>query len=546
MLLIGISAPAVPALLKPLLDEMLTAKELATMSSTPFLLIALFFVQGILNYIGQFSLAWANNKMIQDIQMTIFSKLLIFSSDYHHHHTAASLASKITQRVAHLKDAIGGIIPILLRDSITIVCILIWMFYVNWEIALISIIGLPTAFSIALIFRKRLRKLNRLAQLAGEKVCQVADECTKRHQIIKLFDANSYEEGRFYNITNHHRHYATKSAAVAAINAPLMQLIGMTTLAIVLYVIVQQAIAGELIGNVVAFFAALIMLYRPVGRVFSLNQSLQMILTACENIFELLDSPEAEPDTGQHKLRRVRGEIEFCNVSFRYEGMQQNALNHISLHINSGESIALIGRSGGGKTTIANLLSRFYQISEGEILLDGKNINDITLKSLRKNISLVSQNTMLFQDTVRNNIAYGELRNSSEADIIRAAKAAHALEFIEALPDGFDTLLGAGGVELSGGQQQRISIARALLKDPPILILDEATSSLDIHAEQHIQKALHSLKVGRTCLIIAHRFSTIKSADRIAVIEQGSILETGTYSTIIKKFEADIWKLQNG
>ena len=276
------------------------------------------------------------------------------------------------------------------------------------------------------------------------------------------------------------------------------------------------------------------MLLNPLKRLARVNEHLQKGLAACESVFALLDQP-VEPDAGKHTLERAKGEIEFCNVNFSYQGNNQKALNNISMHIKPGETIALVGASGSGKSTLANLVPMFYAGSEGRILLDGKEIQDLSLQSLRQNIALVSQEVVLFNDTVRNNIAYGSLHGSSEASIIAAARSAHALEFIEELENGFDTIIGEKGLKLSGGQRQRLAIARALLKDAPVLIMDEATSSLDTHSERQIQLALEEVKEGRTCLIIAHRLSTIENADRIIVIDNGAIVETGTHVELIRQ-----------
>jgi len=288
------------------------------------------------------------------------------------------------------------------------------------------------------------------------------------------------------------------------------------------------------VGEFMSFFTAMAMLLTPLKRLARVNEHLQRGLAACESVFALLDHP-VEPDAGKQILEKAKGEIEFCNVSFSYEGSDQKALENISIHIKPGETIALVGASGSGKSTLANLVPMFYTGSEGKILLDGIEVQDLSLQSLRQNIALVSQEVVLFNDTVRNNIAYGSLHESSEVAIIAAARAAHALDFIEDLDDGFDTLIGEKGLKLSGGQRQRLAIARALLKDAPVLIMDEATSSLDTHSERQIQLALEEVKEGRTCLIIAHRLSTIENADRIIVIDNGVIVESGTHSELIEQ-----------
>ncbi len=535
MLVLAISDPAIPALIKPMLDGAFIEKDPATMKWVPVLFVVLFAVRGFAAYANGVALFWVSNKVVMDLRQEMFVRILSLPSSYYDDHSSGSLLSKFTFDVTQIKEAATNAITTIVRDSLSIVGLLGWMFYIDWKLTLVAMVSAPFIAIVILIIRKRLRKMSRKVQGSMADINHVLVECINGHKLVKLYDGKEQEIRRFQEVTNANRRYSMKFAMAAVASSPMIQLITAIALAIIIYIGIQNASVDKIeVGEFTSFFAAMAMLLNPLKRLARVNEHLQKGLAACESVFALLDHL-VEPDVGKQTLERVKGEIEFCNVNFSYDGNDQIALNNVSMHIKPGETIALVGASGSGKSTIANLVPSFYSVTEGKILLDGKDIKDISLQSLRQNIALVSQDIVLFNDTVRNNIAYGNMSGSSEESIIAAARAAHALEFIEDLQDGFDTIVGEKGLKLSGGQRQRLAIARALLKDAPVLIMDEATSSLDTHSERQIQMALDEVKEGRTCLIIAHRLSTIEKADRIIVIDNGVIVETGTHAELIKQ-----------
>jgi subfamily B ATP-binding cassette protein MsbA len=485
-------------------------------------------------YANGVALFWVSNKVVMDLRQEMFIKLLSLPSSYYDDYSSGSLLSKFTFDVTQIKEAATNAITTLIREPLAIIGLLGWMFYIDWKMTLVALVSGPFITIVFMIVRKRLRKMSRKVQDTMADINHVLGECINGHKLVKLYDGKEQEINRFQKVSNDNRRYSMKFAMAAVASSPMIQLITAIVMAIIIYIAIQKAAANEIkVGEFTSFFAAMAMLLNPLKRLARVNEHLQKGLAACESVFALLDQP-VEPDIGKQTLERAKGEIEFCNVNFSYQGNAQKALNNISMHIKPGETIALVGASGSGKSTLANLVPMFYAGAEGRILLDGKEIQDLSLHSLRQNIALVSQEVVLFNDTVRNNIAYGSLHGSSEASIIAAARSAYALEFIEELEKGFDTIIGEKGLKLSGGQRQRLAIARALLKDAPVLIMDEATSSLDTHSERQIQLALEEVKEGRTCLIIAHRLSTIENADRIIVIDNGAIVETGTHSELIK------------
>jgi len=379
----------------------------------------------------------------------------------------------------------------------------------------------------------RLRMSSRSVQQAMGDVTQVLQETIEGHKVVKLFGGQRYEGARFGEQVNRVRRFMMKQTTAAAASVPIVQLLAGLALAAIVYLATQQSSGNEItVGEFVSFITAMLMLTAPLKRITGVNEPLQRGLAAAESVFDLIDQP-AESDPGRAAIARVDGAIRFDNVSFTYANADRPALQGITLTINPAETVALVGASGGGKTTLANLVPRFYRPTGGRILLDGYDLETLTLASLRANIALVSQDVVLFNDSVAANIAYGVMRDTSEADIVKAAEAAHAMEFIRAMPDGLNTLVGENGVRLSGGQRQRLAIARALLKNAPVLILDEATSALDSESERHVQAALETLMQGRTTMVIAHRLSTIERANRIVVLDRGQIAEIGSHRELL-------------
>ncbi|HEU0283029.1 MAG TPA: lipid A export permease/ATP-binding protein MsbA [Gallionella sp.] len=535
MVVVAATEPLVPALMKPMLDGTFVHKDQAMMRMVPVVIIVIFLVRGLATFIGTYAISWVGNKLVMDLRDAMFRKLLALPTRYYDDNATGSLISKLTFDVTQVTNAATTVVTISVRDSIVIAGLLGWLFYLNWQLTLLTLLMVPVIAYIIRVISKRMRTSSRDAQRAMGDITQVIEESVSAHKVVKLFGGQQYESGRFNEQANWVRRYAMKQASAAAANVPIVQMVAALALAVVVYLATLQSNADEVtVGGFVSFIMAMLMLTAPLKRLTGVSEYLQRGLAAAESVFALLDT-EGEVDSGTETIGRVRGELQFEQVQFSYGQDGRLALQDITLHIRAGENVALVGASGSGKTTLANLVPRFYTPTGGAIMLDGHNLADLTLASLRTNIALVSQEVVLFNDTVAANIAYGQMREVSEAEIVAAAQAAHAMEFIREWPEGLNTLVGERGVKLSGGQRQRIAIARAILKDAPILILDEATSALDSESERHVQAALETLMQGRTTLVIAHRLSTIEKADRIVVLQKGEIVEIGTHRELLAK-----------
>ncbi|KAF0204978.1 MAG: ATP-binding cassette subfamily B bacterial [Gallionellaceae bacterium] len=527
--------PMLPAMLKPFLDGTFVHKDDAVMYWAPAIILAIFFVRGVAGFFGSYAIHWVGNKLVMDLRAEMFAKLLSLPTRYYDDHATGTMISKLTYDVTNVSAAATTVVTITVRDSIIIVGLLGWLFYLDWKLTLLSLIVAPVVGLVIHTINRRLRNSSRDTQLAMGSITQVIEESVTAHKVVKLFGGQRYEQERFHEEINWVRRHLMKQATAALANVPIVQMVAAMALSLVIFLAIGQAQSDtSTVGGFLSFVAAMLMLTAPLKRLASVNEFMQRGLAAAESIFELIDTP-SEMDTGTTTIARANGNLAFKHVNLSYQDDERLALHDICLDIPAGQSVALVGASGSGKSTMANLVPRFYLPSSGSITLDGHDLSGLTLESLRANIALVSQEVVLFNDTIAANIAYGQMREVPEAEIIAAAQAAHAMEFIRELPQGLNTLVGEKGVRLSGGQRQRLAIARAILKNAPVLILDEATSALDSESERHVQAALETLMQGRTTLVIAHRLSTIEKADRIVVLQKGQIVETGTHRELLDK-----------
>jgi len=534
MVVLAATEPAMPALLKPTLDEGFLEKDLDTVALMSVLMVVIFLVRGLSSYASTFAMAWVSGKVVMDLRVDMFEKLLALPSTYFDTHPSARLISRITFDANQVTEAASYVLTVLVKDSLAILGLLAWMFYLNWQLALVSFTAMPVVVVVVYYFSKRLRLMSHKLQETMGEVTQDVNEAIGGQKEIRIFGAQAFERERFARTANWVRRFQIKFASSAAAVAPIAQLATATAAAVILYFASTQAVAGDItVGGFASFFGAMALLFSPLKRITGINSRLQKGLAGAASVFSLLDE-QSEQDTGTRRLESVEGRVEFKGVSFSYESGSDITLNDLSFVIEPGTTVALVGASGSGKSTLANLIPRFYRPTAGHILIDGVDVEDVTLHSLRNHVALVSQDIVLFDDTLGANIAYGPLAETPTEAIMAAAQSAHAAGFIAGLDDGLETLIGENGVRLSGGQRQRIAIARAFLKDTPILILDEATSSLDAVSEQQVGAALESLRTGRTTVVIAHKLSTIETADHIIVLDNGKIIGQGRHDTLLR------------
>ena len=534
IIIVALTEPVLPALMKPLLDGSFVAKDPTYIKLMPLLLIAVFLVRGCASFIGAVAMKWVAQRVVMDLRQEMFNKLLLLPDQRFADSPSGNLLSKFTYDVTQVMQASTNALIVLVRDSLALLGLLAWIFYLNWQLSLIILIVAPSIAIIVRLVSRRLRRLSRSLQTTMGEFNHVIDEVLQGHREIKVFGGTDYERHRFQKVNNWVRRFNMKLAVASEGSVPIVQFLAVFALAFVIYIASQQAALDEItVGGFVSLFGAMAMMLSPIKRLTKLNEQLQRGLAAAESVFALIDE-DTERDQGQQKLNQAHGQISFQQVSFRHTNNKIATLHDINLDVKAGETIALVGASGSGKTSLVNLLPRFYDCDSGQILLDGLPIEALRLADLRQQIAYVGQNAVLFNDTVAANISYAS-DDIDQTALINAATQANALEFINALPQGFDTLIGENGTRLSGGQRQRIAIARALLKNAPILILDEATSALDTESERKVQQALETLRQNRTAFIVAHRLSTIETADRIVVLEQGHIVEIGRHAELLAR-----------
>ena len=524
---------ALPALLKELLDGSFVNRDPEAIHRMPLLIVALFVVRGVTDFVHVTALNAVATKVVMELRTAMFDKLLHLPASHFDREPSAVLISKLTYNTQQISPIITVSLITLVKDSLSVLGLLGYMLYLNWQLSLAFFTVLPAIAYVIRSISGRLRALSRSQQSSMGTLSHVVDEVIGGHREIKIFAGEAYEAKRFFDVANALRRYSMKVVTTSAANGPIVQTIAVLALAVIIYYAALQSSQNQLtVGGFVSFFSAMALLLAPLKRLSNVNEVLQRGLAAAASVFEVIDAPD-EPDHGTQTLARSSGHLQFSGACFRYPNADRDALIDVDLDIRPGESVALVGASGSGKSTLMSMIPRFHALDHGTICLDGIDVRELRLADLRANIALVTQHVVLFNDTVAANIAYGLRDVVSEDQIIAAAEAAHAMEFIREMPLGLATPIGENGARLSGGQRQRISIARALLKDAPILLLDEATSALDTESERLVQIAIDNLKRGRTTLTIAHRLSTIAGADRVVVMDQGRIAEVGTHAELL-------------
>lgn len=543
MIMAGALQSSLALVSKPAIDGIFVSKDLTALKWIPFAVIGIFLFKGLCNYGQTILMSSIGLRIVADLRNKLYDQIQKQSLSFFTDHPTGVLMSRITNDVQSVQTASSEAVTALVKDTFMLICLVGVIFYTDWQLALIAMVVFPLTIYPISSFGKKMRKVTTSAQTTMGTLSSLLQETISGTRIVKAFCMEKYESKRFAEENERLFKLSMKAVSVNAISSPLMEFLGGLGIAAVIFYGGYNVVQGNSTpGTFFSFLAAVLMLYEPVKRLTNINNTINQGIAGADRIFSIIDRvPDIKDKPGAVNLSPIKNNIDIESVTFRYE--EKPVLKNINLSIKSGEVVAFVGMSGGGKTSLVNLIPRFYDVSSGRVLIDGHDIRDVTVQSLRSQIAIVTQQTILFNDTVKNNIAYGDI-DRTDKDIIAAAKAANAHDFIMRLPKGYDSNIGELGTKLSGGEKQRIAIARALLKDAPILILDEATSSLDTEAEIEVQDALENLMKGRTTLVIAHRLSTIRNADRIIALVNGEIVEEGNHETLLAK-KGEYYRLYN-
>ncbi|WP_293776341.1 lipid A export permease/ATP-binding protein MsbA [uncultured Oxalicibacterium sp.] len=545
MIMTALTEPMFPAVMRVLLDKGFGGNPSFSLWLVPVAIVGIFVLRGMSTFTTTYMMTWVSSRLLNTLRRQMFARILDVPLGFYAHHSVGRVINSMMFEVQQIVDMVTKVFTSLIRDSLTVIVLLSFLFWLNWRLTLVALVLLPLIAIVVRMTGKRVRRLTREYQTVNAEMTQVMEETTRANQVIKIFGGHQYEIDRFEARADKLRSYTMRMASTLAATTPVTQVMAAFAVAIVIVIaLIQSGQNQTTVGGFVSFITAMLMLLTPLKNIAEVNGPLQRGLTAAEAVFAVIDA-KIERTSGKTLSERAAGRLDFVRLGFTYPGQKAAALHDIDLTVMPGETIAFVGMSGGGKSTLVNLVPGFYPVTEGEIRLDGENIEGIALTSLRQQIAMVSQHVVLFDDTIAANIAYGDPQPDN-ARIRAAAKAAHLEEVIAGLPEGLQTVIGDNGGRLSGGQRQRLAIARAIYKDAPILILDEATSALDSESERAVQAALDELMKGRTTLVIAHRLSTIERADRIAVVDEGRIVELGSHAELLAKNEvyANLYQLQ--
>ena len=535
MMLTGSTETALPAIMQHLLDDGFGGKgNPQLMWTAPLMIIGLFVGRGMFTFTMNYAMNEVSNSVLYDLRKQMFDRLVQMPVSYFSTHSAGTIIARLVNDVQNVTQSLASVLVIMVRDTCVILGLLGWLLYLNWQLTMIAFVLIPMVALAVGAFSRRMRRLSGEQLRYTGEITSVVGEAIHGNPVIKVYAGQEHERSRFAAASRQLQGFARRMTVASSLLVPITQVMAAVAVSLVIALALYQSQQDRTtVGGFVSFLTAMLMILNPLKHLADVNGQLQRAFAAADAVFHFIDEP-IENDHGTQEIERANGALRFEGVRFGYEGSTSLALKGIDLEIKAGETVALVGGSGGGKTTLANLIPRFYSVTDGRILLDDIPIESLKLESLRRQIAWVSQQVMLFNDTIANNVAYGSRRGASEADVRAALEAAYLTEFVASLPDGINTMIGDNGIRLSGGQRQRLSIARALLKNAPILVLDEATSALDNESERFVQAALDKLMHGQTTLIIAHRLSTIEKADRILVLDDGRIVESGTHAELIE------------